>query len=39
MGNTEIVLDFIDAWNTMDWDKAEDCSTTTLFGTTSLWKK
>ena len=23
MGNTEIVLDFIDAWNTMDWDKAE----------------
>ena len=22
MGNTEIVLDFIDAWNTMDWDKA-----------------
>ena len=24
MGNTETVLDFIDAWNTMDWDKASD---------------
>ena len=22
MRNTEIVLDFIDAWNTMDWNKA-----------------
>ena len=39
MGNTETVLDFIDAWNTMDWDKASDLLDDDVVGTTSLWRK